>query len=105
MIKERLHFDAGRGRVDTVNQDQGPALVLAQPRSRNPGWAVTGSNGYYALGASAGSCGTIASCYVLSAKAIGAQAEDTTCYMLTLDDAGRKKAYTLNGDDSSDECW
>ena len=56
------------------------------------------SNGYYDLSAAACAGGTIATCYVLTASAKGAQLSDTECLNITYDSAGVKGGTT-------DDCW
>jgi type IV pilus assembly protein PilE len=66
---------------------------------------TTSAKDFYNLTAAAGSCGTIARCYVLNAVATGTQSKDTNCYKLTLDSTGRKQAYTKSGATNTDICW
>lgn len=66
---------------------------------------TTSNKDFYTLTAAAGSCGTIARCYVLNAVATGAQSKDTACFKLTLDSTGRRQAYTKGGATNTDICW
>ena len=66
---------------------------------------TTSNKDYYNLTAAAGACGTISRCYLLTATATGPQADDTPCNKLTLDNAGRRVAYTKAGADNTDVCW
>ena len=67
--------------------------------------STTSKDGYYNLTAAAGDCGTISRCYLLTATATGAQADDTPCNKLTLDSLGRRAGYTSGGAANTDICW
>jgi type IV pilus assembly protein PilE len=59
---------------------------------------TTSAEDYYNLSAARCATGTIATCYILTATAVGSQANDTDCTTLTYDSAGRKGGTTA-------ECW
>ena len=70
------------------------------------GYGDTASkDGHYKLTAAACAGGNIARCYLLTASATGAQAEDTECSSFTLDSLGQKFAYDELGNDRTDVCW
>jgi len=58
----------------------------------------TSREGYYNLSAAACGGGTIATCYQLTATAIGGQVNDTDCLTITYDSTGTKGGTTA-------ECW
>jgi type IV pilus assembly protein PilE len=58
-------------------------------------------DGHYNVDAAACTGGTIATCYVLTATAVGAQADDSGCATLILDSFGRRTATGTQ----ADQCW
>ena len=66
---------------------------------------TTSDKDFYSLTSAAGSCGAISRCYLLTATATGAQTSDEDCFKLTLDNTGRRRAYTKGGSDNTDVCW
>lgn len=77
------------------------------PAGTGLGWGKnTSLSDYYKLSVAVdSSCGTILNCYTLRARAIGSQTDDSDCQLLTLDNAGRKRAYNSQGQLSTDKCW
>lgn len=60
--------------------------------------------GYYELGIAPRNGSTIATSFVLTATAKGAQLSDTDCKNITLDSRGDKGATDAGGN-SNDDCW
>ncbi|GLQ94632.1 type IV pilin protein [Dyella acidisoli] len=65
--------------------------------------ATTSQNSYYTLAAAAGPAGTSTSSYVITATAVGAQAKDTACATLTVDNTN-KKGWTPTTT-AAGTCW
>jgi type IV pilus assembly protein PilE len=65
---------------------------------------TTSAEGYYNLTATTCTGGAISRCYLLSAAATGAQADDIICATFTLDNVGRKVAKTSTSA-TSPNCW
>jgi type IV pilus assembly protein PilE len=67
-----------------------------------PGFS-TSPNGYYQLDSAilVGPPQT----FVLTAKAVGPQAKDTTCATLSVDQAGQQMAQDVSHNDTSTTCW
>jgi type IV pilus assembly protein PilE len=59
---------------------------------------TTSEEGHYDMGVAACDDGTLAICYVITATAIGGQANDTDCATITYDNVGTKSGTT-------DDCW
>ena len=59
---------------------------------------TTSEEGYYDMSVAACEGGTLAICYVITATAIGGQANDTDCATITYDNTGTKSGTT-------DDCW
>ena len=55
---------------------------------------TTSAEGHYSLTSTACSSGVISNCYLLTAQAIGIQAQDTDCPTFTLNSAGVKTPTT-----------
>ncbi len=65
---------------------------------------TTSLDGYYDLTVAQCAGGAITRCYLLTATATGAQASDTVCTSLSLDNVGRKTAKD-SASASADYCW
>jgi type IV pilus assembly protein PilE len=65
---------------------------------------TTSPDGYYNLSIAACAGGTIARCYQITAAVTGAQARDTDCAQLRLDNVGRKTAVNSAGA-ATQYCW
>lgn len=61
---------------------------------------AAGLSNFYAFGVT-----STAEAYTVTAKAVGGQATDKTCAVITLDSTGLKRAQNTDGDDTSDDCW
>ena len=61
---------------------------------------TTSTDGFYNITVAPCAGRTIADCYVITAQAIGAQANDTQCANITLNSAGLKSGTT-----AGDACW
>ncbi|MCP4078065.1 MAG: type IV pilin protein [Gammaproteobacteria bacterium] len=55
-------------------------------------------DGYYSLAAAACAGGSLATCYLVTATAVGGQAKDTDCLTITYDSTGVKSGTTA-------KCW
>lgn len=68
----------------------------------------TSPEGYYTLVAatalSGAACAVANTCFTITATATGAQAGDTECATLTVDNLGRKKSYDASGTETTN-CW
>jgi type IV pilus assembly protein PilE len=60
--------------------------------------STTSREGYYTLSSAACGGGTIATCYLLTATAVGGQTNDTDCLTITYSSTGAKSGTT-------GECW
>jgi len=70
--------------------------------------AATSPEGYYGITVAHslnGSACADGRCYTVTATAQGAQANDTTCAVFTMDSLGRKRAQDNASTDTSDICW
>lgn len=65
---------------------------------------VVSDGGLYQVDGAACTDGTLASCFTLTATAIGNQTEDTRCATMSLDSLGRRSA-AASGGAASAECW
>ncbi len=61
--------------------------------------SVSSENGYYVVTVAQGSCASTA-CFVATATAQGAQANDTNCKTLSIDNLGNKSSTPAGND-----CW
>jgi type IV pilus assembly protein PilE len=61
--------------------------------------------GYYSVDAAAGSTGSIATSFALTATRAGAQTSDTLCGDLTLNSAAAKSAINHTSSDPLRDCW
>jgi len=60
------------------------------------------AGGYYAISITQ-PCGN--TCFLITATAQNAQADDTNCYRFTIDQAGTKRSYSRSGGTETNDCW
>jgi type IV pilus assembly protein PilE len=72
---------------------------LADAAPTGLGLSATTPRGYYTLAVSAGSTGSLATSWLVTATATGTQAQDTACTTLSLDDQGTRTPADASG------CW
>ncbi|MDO6424687.1 type IV pilin protein [Saccharophagus degradans] len=69
---------------------------------------ATSSEGFYSLTVSNILSGVTCddfTCYTITATAVGAQASDSECGILSVDNLGRKKSYRLGTTTETQDCW
>jgi type IV pilus assembly protein PilE len=80
-----------------VAQNNTYTILIAEPAGLNMG-ITTSSDEHYNMSVEACDDDTIATCYVITATAVGSQAGDADCATITYDSTGDKTGTT-------EECW
>ncbi|MBU2987588.1 type IV pilin protein [Saccharophagus degradans] len=110
------------GSIEKTRRADGKAAVLraaaaqekwyAQNNQYSADMSVLGgtnsSEGYYTLAATNALNGVACAsrtCFTITATATGAQASDTECGILTVDNIGRKRSYRLGTTTETQNCW
>jgi type IV pilus assembly protein PilE len=81
-----------------VAQNNTYTTLIAEPEGLSMGTTTSQDDQYDMSVAACGGGGTIATCYVITATAVGSQASDTDCATITYDSTGTRSGTT-------DECW